>query len=227
MRPENLLPSSPARSLQVTERDSAVRAGRRRCRARMLFSFILSKVLPQKYALTLSMMLSVLAAFLLGYFVFLFFLEKPCLDDAEKSCHIDGIEALYFTVVTISTVGYGDYSPVKNTALRTFTVFYIILGCGFVFVQMAQLLESRLRQFSNFCKHLLDRFDTTASAIDTTGDGIAETAISGRKVGLSGKEVDITGDGQTDFIMPPHALIFWTQASRHWPRMATDGDGWR
>ena len=36
-------------------------------------------------------------------------------------------EALYFSVVTISTVGYGDYSP-EDTSSRLFTVVYMLLG---------------------------------------------------------------------------------------------------
>ena len=33
------------------------------------------------------------------------------------------------TIVTISTVGYGDISP-STPAMRVFTVFYILIGCG-------------------------------------------------------------------------------------------------
>jgi len=37
------------------------------------------------------------------------------------------IESLYFSVATISTVGYGDIVP-TNDASRLFIVFYILIG---------------------------------------------------------------------------------------------------
>ena len=45
------------------------------------------------------------------------------------------VDSIYFSVVTISTVGFGDFSP--ETALgKIFTMFYIIIGLG-VFVTAA------------------------------------------------------------------------------------------
>jgi len=37
------------------------------------------------------------------------------------------ISALYFTVVTMATVGYGDLHPTSDTS-RLFTVFFILFG---------------------------------------------------------------------------------------------------
>ena len=42
------------------------------------------------------------------------------------------IDSFYFSVVTISTVGYGDFSP-ETAAGKLFTIAYIIVGLG-VFV---------------------------------------------------------------------------------------------
>jgi len=38
-------------------------------------------------------------------------------------------QALYFSVVTLATVGYGDFSP-HTVAGRAFTIFYILVGLG-------------------------------------------------------------------------------------------------
>lgn len=38
-------------------------------------------------------------------------------------------ESLYFSVVTLATVGYGDFSP-QTAAGRVFTIFYILIGLG-------------------------------------------------------------------------------------------------
>ena len=43
----------------------------------------------------------------------------------------DWIDALYFSVITLTTVGYGDFSP-QTTAGKIFTIFYIILGIGMI-----------------------------------------------------------------------------------------------
>jgi hypothetical protein len=39
------------------------------------------------------------------------------------------IEAIYFTVITLTSIGFGDYLP-SSTASRVFTMFFIILGLG-------------------------------------------------------------------------------------------------
>jgi len=39
------------------------------------------------------------------------------------------LDALYFTVTTLTTVGYGDFYP-KSDAGKMFTIFYIFVGIG-------------------------------------------------------------------------------------------------
>ena len=159
-------------------------------------------------------LVSTMLALLLGFLVF--YLGQG----------LDPIDALYLTIVTISTVGYGDISPsdacvddagndIGSSAacigLRVFTVFYIIIGCGYVFAQLANIFGGALENFSTFVKRQIDKLDSTAEAVDTTGDGQADTKVTGRSVGLSGAAHDITGDGIADFIEPPSALVYWAQ----------------
>ena len=43
--------------------------------------------------------------------------------------HLEGwdyIDALYFSVITLTTVGYGDFSP-QTSGGKLFTIFYILL----------------------------------------------------------------------------------------------------
>lgn len=42
------------------------------------------------------------------------------------------VESFYFAVITISTVGYGDFIP-SSRAGKLFTVFYVLIGCIYLF----------------------------------------------------------------------------------------------
>ena len=57
------------------------------------------------------------------------------------------LDALYFTIVTISTVGYGDIHP-TNVASKAFGIFLIIIGIGIfltIITNVTQLLIQRGR----------------------------------------------------------------------------------
>ncbi len=43
----------------------------------------------------------------------------------------DYVDSLYFSIITLTTIGYGDFSP-ETTEGKLFTIFYIILGVGMI-----------------------------------------------------------------------------------------------
>jgi voltage-gated potassium channel Kch len=57
------------------------------------------------------------------------------------------IDALYFTVITLSTVGYGDFSPTTPLS-KIFTITYIFLGLG-TLSAFILLLAEKHREFQD------------------------------------------------------------------------------
>jgi len=132
--------------------------------------------------------------------------EKDCegdnivaLDCKESWALIDG---LYFSVASISTVGYGDFVPQRDGS-KLFTMFYIFFGITLVFSQVAQRLSGCLAALEDSFLSFLDKFDTTIG-------------VSGRSAGISGKMLDLNGDGNFDFVEPPPSIIFWSQRLGPW-----------
>lgn len=53
------------------------------------------------------------------------------------------IDSIYFTVITLATVGYGDITP--HTAIgKIFTIFYVITGVA-IFVALARAIIEKAR----------------------------------------------------------------------------------
>lgn len=41
------------------------------------------------------------------------------------------VDSLYFSVITLTTIGYGDFSPATEAG-KLFTIFYILVGLGLI-----------------------------------------------------------------------------------------------
>lgn len=55
------------------------------------------------------------------------------------------LDSIYFSVVTISTVGFGDFSP-ETSAGKIFTIFYIIIGLGIFVAAVTTVADAILTQ---------------------------------------------------------------------------------
>ena len=100
------------------------------------------------------------------------------------------IDALYFTMATISTVGYGDLSPLVDdngeATMLIFTVMYIVVGIVFIFPRLVSAVSLFTDPFFRWCR---ERFDHAFPPM----------------------MIDIDGDGDADYKVPPGAAFYYAK----------------
>lgn len=106
--------------------------------------------------------------------------------ELEKSQGWTYVDAAYFSMATMSTVGYGDISPTPNASSRGFTLFMIFFGIIFVFTEVASAIGS------------------LTSPITLKGRQFMEYLFPQIPV-------DLDGDGGVDYYKPRPPLIYYTK----------------
>ena len=76
------------------------------------------------------------------------------------------VDAFYWAVVTISTIGYGDICP-KTRGGRMFTCLYVIVGCSFMarYVCVYKTIVSQESIYRNFVMTTISNNSFTASSL--------------------------------------------------------------
>jgi len=54
----------------------------------------------------------------------------------------DLLDSLYMTIITLTTVGYGEVHPIQRAETRIFTMALILSGLGVVFYTLGTLAQS-------------------------------------------------------------------------------------
>ena len=62
------------------------------------------------------------------------------------------IDAVYFSVVTLATVGFGDLHPTSDAA-KLFTVLYILSGLGVIAAFISELMKQRAAMITRLRPH--------------------------------------------------------------------------
>jgi len=94
------------------------------------------------------------------------------------------IDGIYFTMATMSTVGYGDLYPSPDNGMRPFAIIMIFVGIGLVFPVGGWLICAFLDPITAKGRWLLDKF-------------------------FPPEYIDIDGDGGNDYPVPAAAPIFY------------------
>lgn len=56
------------------------------------------------------------------------------------------LDAIYFCVVTMATVGYGDFAP-KTALGKIYTIFYLLIGIGVFVLTVTAIAEAIYAEF--------------------------------------------------------------------------------
>lgn len=56
--------------------------------------------------------------------------------------HFSWLNAYYFSVITLTTVGYGDLTPHTNFG-KLFTTFYVLIGVGIITTFITSMIRRR------------------------------------------------------------------------------------
>lgn len=134
----------------------------------------------------LRQMWEALAAFLLGYaalvFVFACFYAAAWQYDPVRAFRgVDAVhhpsfaDFIYFSVVTMSTVGYGDVIP-ANALTRTLACFEVVLGIGWVTVVLSAAAALVRPKVDLVLKHEWEEFGEQDPDI-STAEEVVETKI--------------------------------------------------
>lgn len=107
------------------------------------------------------------------------------------------VDTMYFSVTTMSTVGYGDLYPTGPYS-RGFSCLYIMVGVTYVFSVIAKaatigmnLIELQNMRLVHCCQRMM---------------GINPDVVA----------VDLDGDGDVDYIPPPPAWIYYSRGIGFW-----------
>jgi voltage-gated potassium channel len=67
------------------------------------------------------------------------------------------VEALYFSVMTLTTIGFGDFVP-TSPGTQLFTIVYVLIGLGIFVALLTSIAQQYLKQKAEAGAALRERF---------------------------------------------------------------------
>ena len=107
----------------------------------------------------------------------IFYIESP-----NENSQIDSfLDAVWWTVSTVTTVGYGDIVPV-TVAGKIMSIFYMIFGIGVLAISLSMLgtriyktrFEKNEKEISHAQKLILQRIDDLEKSIKEIRDSLKQ-----------------------------------------------------
>ncbi len=91
--------------------------------------------------------------------------------------HWSPLDSLYFCVVTLATVGFGDLHP-TTAAAKAFTIVYILAGIGILTAFVSELTRYRHPRLADRIGPPLGEPDPSASAVDRSSPSSPASGMS-------------------------------------------------
>jgi len=88
-------------------------------------------------------------------------------------------DCFYFVMVSISTVGYGDYAPTSSGS-QLFTICFVLVGIVFIFAELSEIVSGLLAPLYTWSRDKLERI-FPQRRIDLNGDGSADVILPSSK----------------------------------------------
>lgn len=81
------------------------------------------------------------------------------------------LDSMYFSVVSLTTVGYGDITP-ATTEGKVFTMFYLIFGIGIFGAFISNILRSRVakKALNSYERHIEHEVEKVVEKLDEANE---------------------------------------------------------
>ena len=83
------------------------------------------------------------------------------------------LDSLWFGMVTVTTVGYGDFCP-ETQGGRLFTAFFVLIGVGMIGVALGIVGEYFVEEQKRIAKDLMNKAQAIALNDDSDSDSDTE-----------------------------------------------------
>lgn len=70
--------------------------------------------------------------------------------------HWSRLDSIYFSIVTLTTVGFGDFSPQTDSG-KVFTIFYLLIGIGILLALIAVIADHAMKNYYRLTETYLAR----------------------------------------------------------------------